>query len=92
MNLRNQSIQHHLAALNTLKNLMLSMKSLDNISNINYTMSLNDELTQILDRGEKIYKKFVMESDYSKESLELYVLFLRNSMVKKIIIYIYFII
>eukprot|EP00833_Pecoramyces_ruminatium_P006115 jgi/Orpsp1_1/1180147/evm.model.c7180000072310.1 len=80
INIRNQSLQHHLASLNSLKNLMMSLKTLDGKSDILNAMIANEELTNILNSGEVIYKKYVSNSNFSKESLELYILFLRNSM------------
>ncbi|OUM57145.1 hypothetical protein PIROE2DRAFT_65169 [Piromyces sp. E2] len=80
MELRNRSIQYHIAALNGLKNLMEALKTLDNPSDIDNAMITNDELADILNNGESIYQKFVISSNYEKESLELYILFLRNSM------------
>jgi len=60
---------------------MSSLRILDNPSDIDNAIKINDELTEILNNGENIYKKFVQEYNYSKESLELYILFLRNSMI-----------
>jgi len=83
MNLRNLSIQYHIAALNSLKNIMQAMKTLELPSDIDNVMIVNDELSSTLNSGESIFKKYVMNSNYSKEALELYILYLRNSMVKK---------
>jgi len=76
------SIQYHLAALNNLKNIMESMKTLEIPSDIDNIMIINDELSNILNNGDSIFKKYIMSTNFSKESLELYILFLRNSMVK----------
>eukprot|EP00833_Pecoramyces_ruminatium_P011280 jgi/Orpsp1_1/1185312/evm.model.c7180000093211.1 len=78
--MRNRSVQYHLAALNHLKQLMEALKTLDNPSDIDNALVVNDQLTEILNDGEFIYKKYVALCDYSRESLELYILFLRNSM------------
>ncbi|KAG4091274.1 hypothetical protein H8356DRAFT_953183 [Neocallimastix lanati (nom. inval.)] len=78
--IRNVSIQYHIAALNSLKNLMNALRTLDSPSDIENAMVINDNLTDILSRGENHFKKYVIDFNYSKESLELYILFLRNSM------------
>ncbi|OUM63511.1 hypothetical protein PIROE2DRAFT_9928 [Piromyces sp. E2] len=78
--IKNKSIQYHLAALNFLKTLMNSLKSLETTSDIENAMVINDELTEVLNEAEGHYKKFITKFNYSKESLELYVLFLKNSM------------
>ncbi|OUM58722.1 hypothetical protein PIROE2DRAFT_15939 [Piromyces sp. E2] len=78
--IRNQSIQYHIAALNALKNFLSSLRILDNVSDLDNAMIMNDELTEILNDGENIYKKYVQIANYNKESLELYILFLRNSL------------
>ncbi|ORX86171.1 hypothetical protein BCR32DRAFT_290158 [Anaeromyces robustus] len=80
MNIKNLSIQYHLAALNGLKNLMVSLKSVETLSDIDNAIIVNDELTNILNKGEKIYKNFIIKSKYAQEALKLYILFLRNSM------------
>jgi len=67
---------------------MSSLRTLDNPSDIDNAMKMNDDLTKILNDGESIYKKFIKEFNFSKESLELYVLFLRNSMVINLHIFI----
>jgi len=76
-----KSLQYHIAALNSIKNLMGALKTLENPNEISTAMICNDELTDILNEGEKHFKSYVIKSNFSKESLELYVLFLRNSMV-----------
>jgi len=78
--IKNRAIQYHLAALNFLKNLMSSLKSLETTADIENAMVVNDELTEVLSEAEGHYQKFVVKFNYSKESLELYILFLRNSM------------
>jgi len=81
LQIKNKSIQYHIAALNELKDLMASLKTLENPGDVENAMIINDKLTDILNSGERHYKNFVNEFNYSKESLELYILFLRNSMV-----------
>jgi len=81
MNIRNQSVQYHLAALNTLKILINTLRTLENVSDFDNAMVINDDLAYILNMGKNIYKKFITQRNYEKESLELYILFLRNSMV-----------
>ncbi|ORX61198.1 hypothetical protein BCR36DRAFT_8189 [Piromyces finnis] len=78
--IRNSSIQYHIAALNGLKNLMIALRTLDSQMDIDNAMKINDELTEILNNGESIFKKFVFGFNYSRESLEFYILFLRNSL------------
>jgi len=60
---------------------MNALRTLDSPSDIENAMVINDNLTDILSRGENHFKKYVIDFNYSKESLELYILFLRNSMV-----------
>jgi len=60
---------------------MSSLRILDNPTDIDNAMKLNDELTELLHNGESIFKTFVQRFNYDRESLELYILFLRNSMV-----------
>jgi len=78
--LKNRSIQFHLSALNFLKSFMNALKNLDTSVDIENAMVINDELAEILNEAESHYKKFVTKYNYSKESLELYILFLKNSM------------
>ncbi|ORX80370.1 hypothetical protein BCR32DRAFT_293881 [Anaeromyces robustus] len=78
--LRHKAIQYHLGALNGLKNFFDTLKSLENPEEVKNAINYNNELTDILNSGESHFKKFVVEFNYSKESLELYVLFLRNSL------------
>ncbi|KAG4085949.1 hypothetical protein H8356DRAFT_963518 [Neocallimastix lanati (nom. inval.)] len=78
--IKNRSIQYHLAALNILKNLMNSLRTLETASDIENVMIINDELTEILNEAESHFKKYVIRCNYSKDSLELYILFLRNSL------------
>ena len=78
--LKNRAIQFHLSGLNFLKNLMNSLKVLETSSDIKTAMIINDELAEILNKAESHYKNFVEKFNFSKESLELYILFLRNSM------------
>jgi len=59
---------------------MSSLKNLDTSVDIDNAMVINDELAEILNVTESHYKKFVAKFNYSKESLELYILFLKNSM------------
>jgi len=80
LQIKNKSIQYHISALNELKELMSALKTLENPADIDNAMVINDHLTEILNSGEKHFKHFVTEFNYSKESLELYILFLRNSM------------
>jgi len=79
--MRHKSLLYHLAALNSIKSLMGALKSLENPEEINNAMIYNDELTDILNEGEKHFKSYVIKCNHSKESLELYILFLRNSIV-----------
>jgi len=65
---------------------MSSLKSLETTADIENAMVVNDELTEVLSEAEGHYQKFVVKFNYSKESLELYILFLRNSMVISLII------
>ncbi|ORX52086.1 hypothetical protein BCR36DRAFT_286674, partial [Piromyces finnis] len=81
IDIKNRSIQYHLAALNFLKSLMSSLKNLETVADIENTMVINDELTDILREAEGHYKKFIVKFNHSKESLELYILFLRYSLV-----------
>jgi len=60
---------------------MESLKNLETNEDIDISMRVNDSLIEILKNGETLFKKLVLNSNYSKESLELYILFLRNSMV-----------
>ncbi|ORY24906.1 hypothetical protein LY90DRAFT_630109 [Neocallimastix californiae] len=84
MNIKNQAVQYHLAALNSLKKLMNSLRVVEDPSEFDNVMSTNDELAKLLSMGESTYKNYIIHSNYSKESLELYILFLKNSMEKYI--------
>jgi len=61
---------------------MNSLRTLETASDIENVMIINDELTEILNEAESHFKKYVIRCNYSKDSLELYILFLRNSLVK----------
>ncbi|KAG4093226.1 hypothetical protein H8356DRAFT_949309 [Neocallimastix lanati (nom. inval.)] len=78
--LKYRSVQYHLASLNLLKNLMESFKILDSNKDIEKVMIINDKLTDFLARAENFYNSYLIKGNFSKESLELYILFLRYSM------------
>jgi len=80
--MRNRALQYHISALITIKNLMGALKSIEDPVEFNNAMLWNDKLTEILNAGEKYFKNFILKFNYSKESLELYILFLRNAMVQ----------
>eukprot|EP00833_Pecoramyces_ruminatium_P009480 jgi/Orpsp1_1/1183512/evm.model.c7180000085556.1 len=80
MEIRNSSIQHHLASLNCLKDMMNILKNLDRDVDIDNAMICNDVLSNILNNGDRIYKKYLISTNFDKESLEIYILFLRDSM------------
>jgi len=62
---------------------MISLKTLETSTDFENAVIINDELAQILNKAESHFKKFILRVNYSKESLELYILFLRNSLVNK---------
>ncbi|ORX81371.1 hypothetical protein BCR32DRAFT_268314 [Anaeromyces robustus] len=78
--LKDRSIQYHLAGLNYIKVLMSTLKTIETPADIESAMIINDELTEILHEAERHFQIFVTKYNYSKESLELYVLFLKYSM------------
>jgi len=60
---------------------MESFKILDSNKDIEKVMIINDKLTDFLARAENFYNSYLIKGNFSKESLELYILFLRYSMV-----------
>jgi len=77
---KNRAIQYHISALNYLKNLMVVLKNLETQVDIENAMIVNDNLTNILTKGENEFRNFLKAFNYSKESLELCILFFRYSM------------
>jgi len=69
---------------------MESFKILDSNKDIEKVMIINDKLTDFLARAENFYNSYLIKGNFSKESLELYILFLRYSMVYIYIFYLNF--
>jgi len=59
---------------------MLELKNLENQNNIEKVMVISDKLTEILNKGESEFIIFLKSFNYAKESLELCILFFKNSM------------
>jgi len=82
------NIQYYLSSLNCLKDMMDILKHMEKDTDVDDVMIYNDKLTNILINGDNAFKNLLMNTNNNKESLELYILFLVDSMVKKkIIIY-----
>jgi len=78
---KNCAIQYHISALNYLKDLMVVLKNIETQVDIENALIVNDNLTNVLTKGENEFRNFIKSFNYSKESLELCILFYRYSMV-----------
>ncbi|KAL6633004.1 hypothetical protein U3516DRAFT_734312 [Neocallimastix sp. 'constans'] len=74
------NIQYYLSSLNCLKDMMDILKHMEKDTDVDDVMICNDKLTNILINGDNAFKNLLMNTNNNKESLELYILFLVDSM------------
>ncbi|ORX78592.1 hypothetical protein BCR32DRAFT_282151 [Anaeromyces robustus] len=79
-NIKNRALQYYVISLNYLKNIMDSLRIMENKHDIKHIMIINDELTEILTKGEMEFQKYLFTTRFSKDSLALSIIFYRNAM------------
>jgi len=80
--IKNRSIQYYISSLNFQRILINALKHLEERSDIERVMLINEELTNILYKGENEFKMFLNTFNNSMDSLELSILFYKYSMVR----------
>jgi len=75
------AVEYHVKSLTALKNLFSELKSLSTTNNLNNILLLNDDLSETIKKTKQYYIDYVNKFSFSRESVELYISFIKNVLV-----------